>query len=164
MEDYIDCFVAEWAKSRPEMKVADVAGLLRALRIGNLLEGELLPLAASGGLKPGQFNILSALRRLDPEPLSPKRLMKSAILSSGAVTPILDKLETMRLLRRLPDPNDRRGVLVTLTEKGRRLIDRLLEQRLARHHELASVLTAAEKAALAALTRKVLLKIEGAAD
>lgn len=159
-EDYIDRFLAEWSAVRPEIAARESAGLLRVLRIAARLDRELAQLAARHGLKPGQFQVLAALRRLDPQPLSPKGLMESAILTSGAVTPVLDRLEVAGLVRRQADPNDRRGVRVTLTGEGRRRIDAALDDRMARHKELLAGLSKDERLALADLTRKVLLELE----
>lgn len=160
--DYVDRFVEEWRVARPDWDAQAASPLLRVLRLAGLLEREMATLAARHGLKPGQFQVLAALRRLDPEPLTPSQLMATAILSSGAITPILDKLEGMKLVRRRDDPSDRRGVLVELTARGRQAIDRALQERLERHHELLEDFSAAERKTLSDGLRRLLLKIEGA--
>jgi DNA-binding PadR family transcriptional regulator len=79
------------------------------------------------------------------------------ILSSGAMTNRLDGLEEMGLIRRLPDPNDRRGRLVELTPKGRELVDKAVVEHLSNEEDLLSGLSAAERDKLADLLRKLLL-------
>jgi DNA-binding MarR family transcriptional regulator len=160
--DYVDRFTEEWRAARPDLDAAAAGPILRVLRLAGLMEREMAALAARHGLKPGQFQVLAALRRLDPEPLTPSQLMATAILSSGAMTPIVDKLEAMKLVRRRDDPSDRRGVLVELTARGRQVIDRAVEERLARHLELLDGFGAGERKALSDGLRRLLLKIEGA--
>ena len=160
--DFIDRFEAEWRDSRPDMDVAEVAGILRAIRLVGALDRELAVIAGRHGLKPGQFNVLAALRR-QGRALSPKDLVAASILTSGALTPVLDKLEGAGLVRREADPEDRRGIRVALTELGRVTIDAALDERMARHYRLAEALSPAERATLARLMRKLSLAQEGTA-
>lgn len=159
--DYIDRFIDEWSRSRPGTDVAPQAGILRIIRIANRLERRLAQISAAHDLNVGQFNVLTALRRLDPTPLAPKQLMQATLFSSGALTPILDKLEQKHLVRRLADPNDRRGVLVALTDKGRQVINAALAERERENLELANVLSKEEQEAFSRLARKLLMALEG---
>ena len=159
--DYVDRFAEEWRARRPELDVATMAGILRVYRIGSLMEQELAEIAGRHGLKLGQLNVLTALRRFDPEPMPPKQMLKAALLTSGAVTPILDKLEEAGLVVRKADPNDRRGVMVALTDAGRKRVDAALAERIARNLELSHLLSRSEREALASIGRKLLLAIEG---
>lgn len=136
-------------------------GLMRMGRLGALLDRELADLCRRQGLKPGQFQVLSALRRRDPHPLSATELADAAVLTSGAMTPILDKLEAKGMLRRQPDDSDRRARRITITPKGRSTIDRALELQTARQRDLSSLLGAEEREALAATLRKLLIAVEG---
>jgi len=79
------------------------------------------------------------------------------LLSSGAMTNRLDRLEEMGLVRRLPDPTDRRGRLVELTAKGRRLVDKAVVDHIADEEKLMAPLSRSERGRLAALLRKLLL-------
>lgn len=158
--DFVDRFAVEWRRSRPEIDAAGVAGLLRVLRLAAHLDRELALLCADQGLKPGQFQVLAALRRRDPQPLTATELAEAAILTSGAMTPILDKLEAQGMIRRQADDADRRARRITITPKGRGIIDRALDQRMARHRELTGLLDGEERAALAAILRKLLLAVE----
>lgn len=159
-DDLVDRFARDWRRTRPDMDAAGIAGLLRVLRLSAHLDRELAILCAGQGLKPGQFQVLAALRRCDPQALTATELAEAALLTSGAMTPILDKLEAQGMLRRQADDSDRRARRITITPKGRSTIDRALDLRLARHRELGSVLDAGERDALAAILRKMLLAVE----
>jgi len=155
MPDAIDRFIDDWQETWPAMDVAGAAALLRVIHLGAELERELAGISARHGLKPSQFNVLAALRRQD-RPLAPKALVEAAILTSGALTPVFDRLEAAGLIRRLPDPDDRRGVLLTLTAEGRRAIEAALEERMACHARRLAVLPPEAREQLAGLLRRVL--------
>jgi DNA-binding MarR family transcriptional regulator len=89
--------------------------------------------------------------------MNPTRLFNSVILSSGAMTKRLDRLEEMGLVERLPDPNDRRGRLVALTDRGRELVDAAVVDHLENQQTLLGALDAGEREDLASLLRKLLL-------
>lgn len=161
-EDYVDQMGRDWRRNRPDLDAPGHAGLLRALRLAAHLERELAVLCAAQGLKPGQFQVLAELRRCEPQPLSATELAEAAILTSGAMTPILDKLEAQGMLRRQADDGDRRVLRISITPKGRGIIDRALDLRMARLRELNSHLSSDEREALAAALRKLLLAEEGA--
>jgi DNA-binding MarR family transcriptional regulator len=93
---------------------------------------------------------------------SPGKLARMMDLSSGAMTNRLDRLEQAGLLRRLPDPNDRRGVLVELTEEGRRLYEETVGVQAKKEALVAAALTEAEKKELNALLRRLMLEFERA--
>ena len=106
----------------------------------------------------GEFDVLAVLRRTGrPYSLTPTELFRSLMLSSGAMTNRIDKLEKAGFVRRSADPNDRRGVIVSLTPKGAAIIAKALESHVANEHRLLERLTAKEKSDLARLLRKLLL-------
>jgi DNA-binding MarR family transcriptional regulator len=160
MQDFIDRFSAEGPRGRPGIYLGDTTGLLRVMRLAALLERDL---AASCAVKPGQFQVLAALRRRDPLPMTAGELARAAILTSGAMTAVLDRLEDQGLIRRDTDAEDRRARRVTITEKGRNLINRALEQRLAQHRALNAALTPEEREVLSDTLRKLLIAVEGEA-
>jgi DNA-binding MarR family transcriptional regulator len=160
MQDFIDRFNVEGPRSRPGIHLGDTAGLLRVMRLAAFLERDL---AASCAVKPGQFQVLAALRRRDPLPMTAGELARAAILTSGAMTAVLDRLEEQGLIRREIDAEDRRARRVTITEKGRNLINRALDQRMAQHRALNAALTLEERETLNALLRKLLIAVEGEA-
>jgi DNA-binding MarR family transcriptional regulator len=160
MQDFIDRFEIEAPRSRPGIQLGDSAGLLRIMRLAAHLERDL---ATASTLKPGQFQVLAALRRRDPHPMNATELARAAILTSGAMTAVLDRLEEQGLIRRQIDGEDRRARRITITEKGRTLIDRALEQRMAQHRAVNAALTIEEREALSDILRKLLVVIEAAA-
>jgi DNA-binding MarR family transcriptional regulator len=113
------------------------------------------------GLNRGEVGVLSALRIAGPHNrLSPTRLFKSLMLSSAGITSRLDRLEQRGLVRRTRDPDDRRGVLVELTEHGAKVLDEAVTANTASEHELLAGLNGAEIETLTALLRKVLANLE----
>ena len=160
MQDFIDRFDVEGPRSRPGIYLGDTTGLLRVMRLAAFLERDL---AANCAVKPGQFQVLAALRRRDPLPMTAGELARASILTSGAMTAVLDRLEEEGLIRREIDSEDRRARRITITEKGRSLIDRALGQRMAQHRALNAVLTLEEREALSDILRKLLIAVEGEA-
>jgi len=161
MQDFVDRFDVEGLRSRPGIYLGDTTGLLRVMRLAAFLERDL---AASCAVKPGQFQVLAALRRRDPLPMTAGELARAAILTTGAMTAVLDRLDEQGLIRREIDAEDRRARRVTITEKGRNLIDRALEQRLAQHRALNAALTLDERETLSVILRKLLIAVEGEAS
>jgi DNA-binding MarR family transcriptional regulator len=112
-------------------------------------------------LAPGWFDLLAALRRAgDPYALNPTELMRSTLLSSGGMTKRIDRLVDEGLVERLPDPNDRRGTLVRLTARGRKLVDETLSVHVANEEKLLDPLSPRERDDLDRLLRKLLAAVE----
>ena len=160
MKDFIDRFEVDGTRTRPGIHLGDTVGLLQIMRLAAHLERDF---AASSAIKPGEFQVLAALRRRDPLPMNATELARAAILTSGAMTAVLDRLEERGLLRREIDAEDRRARRITITEKGRNVINRALDQRMAQHRVLNAALTLEERETLSALLRKLLIAVEGEA-
>lgn len=158
--DYVDRFSVEWESRRPDLDIGRLSPLMRVLRLSSLLEKELTLIAREQSITSAQFQVLAALRRHDPEPQSLSELTRIAILTSGSMTSLVDRLEERNLVRRRPHPEDRRGVLLTLTEAGRKTVDATLGTRVRRLHELADVLSKDELARVAQALRKLLLAVD----
>jgi DNA-binding MarR family transcriptional regulator len=102
--------------------------------------------------------VLAALVRSGPpHRLRPSELVGALVLSSGAVTNRIDRVETAGLVERLPDPDDRRGTLVALTDKGRQVVDEAVVAHLANEERLLTALSARERGQLTDLLRKLLV-------
>lgn len=115
------------------------------------------PLFARFGLQSGEFDVLATLRRSGaPYALTPTALYEATMVTSGAMTNRLDRLEKSGLIARGPHPEDRRGVVVKLTEKGRALIDEAVAAHVENEREILSVLTEKEQETLAALLQKLI--------
>jgi DNA-binding MarR family transcriptional regulator len=120
----IDDLLAAWAQVRPDLDATPLALVGRILVIAAALEARVEAALEKHSLSLGQFDILATLRRHGPRGgLTPTTLLKSVVLSSGGMTNRLDKLEASGLIVREADPEDRRGVVIHLTAKGRKVID-----------------------------------------
>jgi DNA-binding MarR family transcriptional regulator len=115
------------------------------------------------GITPEDWGVLTSLRLRRPGKLtSPGALARDFELSSGAMTSRLDRLEASGFVRRLPDPADRRGVLVELTDEGRRAWESAIEVQGRKEAFFASALSKDEQRQLNDLLRKLLLAFEEA--
>lgn len=156
--DEIDRIVEEWNRERPDLDVSPTHTLQRITRLGLLQAASFARVFARHGVSFGEYLVLAALRRAGPPyRMNPTRLFNSVILSSGAMTNRLDRLEAMGLVERQPDPSDRRGRLVALTEAGRKLVDLAVTDHLENEERLLSALNGREREQLAKLLRKLLL-------
>jgi DNA-binding MarR family transcriptional regulator len=117
---------------------------------------------AEHGVGRPEFDVPATLRRSGPPyQLSPGSLAEAMMMSSGGTTARLDRLEQRGLIRRSADPDDRRGVLVALTESGGALVDAALTAGLVRQQELLAHVPARQQRQLAGLLRQVLGPLEG---
>src|SRR5258705_3149660 len=156
--DEIDRIVAECTEVRLDLDVSPTHTLQRITRLGLLQAASFARVFAPHGVSFGEYLALAALRRAGPPyRMNPTKLFNSVILSSGAMTNRLDGLEGMGLVERLPDPTDRRGRLVGLTDKGRELVDSAVADHLENEERLLGALDAEEREQLAGLLRKLLL-------
>jgi DNA-binding MarR family transcriptional regulator len=105
--------------------------------------------------------VLAALRRSGkPYQLSPTELFNTLMVSSGTMTHRIDRLEQSELVKRVPDPSDRRGTLIELTDKGFNTIEKAVEAHVANEHRILGVLKESERKALTILLRKFLIAFE----
>jgi DNA-binding MarR family transcriptional regulator len=156
--DEIDRIVAEWNLERPDLDVSPTHTLQRITRLSLLQGVSFARVFAPYGVSFGEYLVLAALYRSGPPwRMSPTQLFNSVILSSGAMTNRLDRLAAMGLVERQPDPTDRRGRLVVLTDRGRELVAAAVVDHLANEEQLLAALDATEREELARLLRKLLL-------
>ena len=152
--DAVDEVLAGWRAARPDLDPSPLALVGRVVVLARLLEARVEEALAKHRLSLGQFDILATLRRHGPGGgLTPTQLMGSVVLSSGGMTSRLDKLAERGLVARRPDPDDRRGVLVGLTAKGRKLIDAATATRFADAADSLPPLGAADRARLEKMLR-----------
>jgi DNA-binding MarR family transcriptional regulator len=158
MEDEVDRIVARWKRVRPDLDTSPAEVLQRITRAFGLQSMSFNSVFARYGLTWGEHLVLAALRRAGPPyRMNPTTLFNAMVLSSGAMTNRLDRLEEMGLIRRLPDPNDRRGRLVELTPKGLKLVDESVAAHFANEDRLLQGLSDRERTTLASLLKKLLL-------
>lgn len=133
----------------------------RISRASRHLEGGLARVFSRHGLNGGEFDVLATLRRSgEPFRLSHGELTRECMLSASAMTSRLDRLEAAELLRREPDPKDRRGVLIALAGKGRDLVDVVVGEHVENEKALLASLSRAERKSIADALRTLLLAME----
>ena len=117
--DAIDRVVEQWAKEKPELETEPMAMMGRIMRIAKYMETQVAELHKKYDMKLGEFDVLATLRRSGkPYRLTPSELIGSMMLTSGAMTNRLDKLEAKGLISREHSKEDRRSVSVQLTKDG----------------------------------------------
>lgn len=159
--DLVENLLRQWAVERPDIDASPIGIVGRLLRLSRYFERAIASYLANYGLNNGEFDVLATLRRSGaPYRLSPTQLYTSLMLSSGGMTNRLDRLEEAGLVIREADPDDRRGVLVALTEKGLALVDEVIAVHVAQEAQLIAALSEAEQSKLAAMLRKLLLVFE----
>jgi DNA-binding MarR family transcriptional regulator len=156
--DGVDEILEQWRRERPELDHSPVGVVGRISRLARELEQRLEPVYREHGLEPGWHDILATLRRTGPPfQLRPTDLTNASMLTSSGTTKRLDKLEQAGLIARSPDPGDRRGTIITLTDAGRELIDVLTVAHLENERGILGALSDAEQRRLADLLRKLQL-------
>jgi DNA-binding MarR family transcriptional regulator len=162
--DHVDGIIAQWRAERPELELAPMALIGRITRLSQHLGREMDKTFAAHGLNAAGFDVLATLRRSGaPYRLSAGELMQNTMVSSGTMTNRIDRLERAGLVDRVPNPEDGRGVLIALTEKGAALIDAAVGDHVATQTRLAEGLEPEEMETLGALLRKMLERAEGGA-
>lgn len=153
--DRVDVILQEWARERPDIDTSAQALIGRLHRLGDLLQAELDVVFAEFGLGSGDFDMLATLRRAGaPYERTPSQLAESTMITSGAATKRVDRLEAAGLLERRADPDDARGRRVRLTRKGLRLIDRALDAHVANEHRLLEPLSPRDRQMLTTTLRR----------
>jgi DNA-binding MarR family transcriptional regulator len=154
--DEVDRLVAAWQRERPDLDTSPMEVLSRVTRLARYLDLARRQAFEAHGLETGEFDVLTALRRSgSPYQLSPGRLLRETMVTSGTMTNRVDRLSTKGLVSRMPDPDDRRGVLVRLTAEGRFRVDAALEGLLTQERVLLDGLSGAERESLAAMLRSI---------
>ncbi len=155
--DEVDDLVAAWRVQRPDLDVEPMQVLSRISRLARYLDIARRGAFADHGLETWEFDVLSALRRQGPPfQLTPGALLRATLVTSGTMTNRIDRLAAAGLVRREPDPRDKRGVLVTLTEQGVARADAALADLLSRERALLAGLDRGERQHLAGLMRILL--------
>lgn len=153
-QDEVDRIVAAWRRERPDLDVSPLEVLSRVDRLSRHLDRARRAAFAAHGLEAWAFDVLAALRRAGrPYQLSPGQLVTQTLVTSGTMTNRVDRLAAQGLVTRLPDPSDRRGVLVRLTDTGRERVDAAVEDLVRREHGLLSTLAEHDRDDLVATLR-----------
>jgi DNA-binding MarR family transcriptional regulator len=148
--DEVDVIVDAWKRERPDVDVSAMQVLSRVSRLARHLDRARKQAFAVHELETWEFDVLAALRRAGPPyDLSPGRLVAETLVTSGTMTNRVDRLVARGLVERRPDPADRRGVLVSLTTRGRRTVDAALDELLVHERKILGALGTADATKLA---------------
>lgn len=159
--DAVDRVLMQWRQERPDLDASSMGLLGRVARLAKHLDRSIHATVAEFGLNPGEFDVLATLRRSGPPyQLSPTDLFNALMVSSGTMTHRIDQLEKAGWVNRIPDPSDRRGTLIALTDSGLKLIDQAVAAHVANGHAILSALRESEQESLMRLLRKLLLSFE----
>lgn len=159
--DNVDRMLEVWKHELPDLDLATEGIVERIQKLNKYLDRAMNQTLAEFGLDRGEWHLLGALRRSGPPyRRSPGQLADDIGLSSGAMTNRLDRLEEAGLLRRLPDPDDRRGLKVELTDAGWRAWQDSTGAQARKEALVASALDQGEKEALNGLLRRLMLEFE----
>ncbi|MFE5585164.1 MarR family winged helix-turn-helix transcriptional regulator [Kitasatospora sp. NPDC056531] len=165
MADHVDRVVAQWAAERPELDTSPMEVFGRLKRVYRLVDAGLNRTFAEHGLDAASFDVLATLKRSGPPyRLTPTGLMQSAMVTSGAITQRLDRLEARGLVTRTRSDQDGRSRDVELTPEGHALIDRALPDHVANEHRMLAGLDEAQKAALIDAMRALLADLGDSSD
>ena len=159
--DKVDAWLDEIGHELPGVDLTVEAIVNRIQHLTKRLKGQMEETLSDFSLTPGEFNVLCSLEWSGPPYRStPGKLAKRSDLSSGAMTNRLDGLERAGLIRRLPDPDDRRGIVIELTGEGRKAWEAALGAQAAKESLVASALDEREKEQLNGLLRRLVLAFE----
>jgi DNA-binding MarR family transcriptional regulator len=159
--DAVDRMVREWTERDAQLDVSPLEVVGRLLLSASHLERTLVDVLRPLGLSYGDFDVINTLRRRNvPSGLNPGELARSLLITTGAMTTRLDRLERNGMITRTADPADRRGVLVQLTRKGERLAEQALAAVLAVDEEFLEPLGRRDRELVAAALRRLVLRYE----
>ena len=160
--DRVEEILRQWRTQRPEVDVSPMKIVGRVKRLARLFEQATSRNFGKHGLEPWEFDVLASLLRSGPpHRLSAGELGRAMMITSGSVTHRIDGLEAREWVRRVEDPDDRRGVLIELCPKGIRAVDSVLSHHVETERQLLMTLTTARQGQLADLLRLLLVALEG---
>ncbi len=160
-DDAVDAIIAQWRVERPDLdpEAKHITG--RIVRLGALFQQEYAERFASLGLNESDFGVLAPLRRAGaPYELTPTELARHRMITSGGMTAALDRLERKAFITRSPNPADRRGNLVRLTDAGREVVDEAMRLHADAEHKLVAALSEGDAAELQRLLRALLVSLD----
>ena len=160
-KDLIDQLIIDWNIERPDLDVEAMNVVGRIMKLGKISENRTSLALKENGIYYTDLDVLATLRRSGfPYQLSPKQLMQSVVITSGAMTALLNRLTKLELIYRAPDENDGRISLAALTEKGKEIIDDAIEKRFEEAKISIDILNKNEKNELSTLLKKILIELD----
>lgn len=159
--DMVDGLLEQWRTVRPDLDCEPMAVVFRIKRLARLFERATSSSFRAHDLEPIDFSALATLRRLGaPYRMSMGQLGHALLLASGTATNRVDRLEKVGWIRRVDDPDDRRGVLVELTPQGLRKVDAAVEQHLRVEAALIAALGDHQRDQLVTLLRRLVVALD----
>lgn len=141
MPDSVAALLTQWQRERPDIDFWPVGVVGRLMRISRMWDKEIKDFLAQRGLEPGEFDILSTLRRSgEPYELTAGTFLKSSLVTTGAITLRVDRMEDKGLVTRVRSTADRRSIKIRLTPEGLGIIDRMLPEHIANEARLLDAL------------------------
>lgn len=158
MSDEVDQVVAAWARERGDLELEPMHIWSRIDRLAGILAGHRKRAFSAHGIEGWEFDVLAALRRAgSPYRLSPGQLLRETHVTSGTMTNRVDRLVARGAVTRIPDPDDGRGMLVTLTPEGLELVDAALVSLVLLEEALLAEWDSADRAEMTDYLRRLLL-------
>ncbi|GAB2751682.1 MarR family winged helix-turn-helix transcriptional regulator [Kitasatospora kifunensis] len=158
--DAVDAIIEQWRVARPDLQTDAMAVFGRIYRLARIMGDRIEKIYQEYGISRGEFDVLATLRRAPaPHTLSPRQLTATLMLTTGGMTGRLDKLERGGLVVRSPDPADRRGLRITLTNAGRAVVDQAATAGLTEQQRALTPLNGEQTQQLNELLRLLLIDI-----
>ena len=165
MADVVDEFIEQWRAERPDLRLDAMASIGRLGRVMGLGTRVIEATLQRHDLRLSDFDVLATLRRLGPPYVAaPSRVTQSLMLSPATLTSRLDRLENMGLVERRADPEDRRSLLVALTDAGFDRVDAAVTDHVETEEEILGVLTAKQRRSLDDALSALLQSLESGPD
>ena len=165
MADVVDEFIEQWRTERPDLRLDAMASIGRLGRVMGLGTRVIEATLQRHDLRLSDFDVLATLRRLGaPYVATPSRVTQSLMLSPATLTSRLDRLEKIGLIERRADPEDRRSLLVALTEAGFDRIDAAVTDHVETEEKILGVLSAKQRRSLDDALSALLRSLESGSD
>jgi len=159
--DAIDKLIIEWKEERPELDAEAMQIVGRIIKLGKVLEKRASNVLKNYGIHYTDLDVLATIRRSGkPYELTPKQLIESVLITSGAMTALLDRLTKLELIYRAVDKNDGRIKLAGLTIKGISIIDKAIEVRFKEAKLSVEIFNRNEHLIMSDLLKKLLISLE----
>lgn len=152
--------IEQWERERPDLDASSLGIIARVTRLARAIDEDAAAALRQFDLNDMEFQLLAAIRTAPGSRTAPRMLLGPLMVTSGGLTNRIDRLEKTGFVVRIPNPDDRRGIILELTPTGRELVDRVTTAYLENQADvLDSALTRDERAALAPLLRKLLASL-----
>jgi DNA-binding MarR family transcriptional regulator len=162
--DVVDRIAGQWNTVRPDVDISPMEVIGRVSRLSRLVDRRLAENFARHGIENWMYDVLATLRRSgEPYELAAGELVRQTMVTTGAITNRIDRLEQRELVERA-STGDRRKVIVRLTKQGFDLVEAVVDGHMATEREILACLSARQRRDLAHLLRSLLLHLGDRAD